>query len=107
MDDIAQHDTLIDTAYDIFLELAFENLNQTDTEKFNAEFEQSGVLELYTPNEDWLEYLETETLETIIERFVEIVVGLNNDKNQLTECFARILLPLAQEEKECYIIWKE
>ena len=46
-------DELLDHAYEIFLELAADNLSAEQIECFNAEFEARGVLGDSAPEEDW------------------------------------------------------
>lgn len=102
-----EHDTFLNTGFEIFLELASDNLDEKNIALFNQQFEQNGILELYDPNEDWLDYVEGETLDSLINNNVEVNIGLVNNENTLSTIFARLLLPLDHDDKTCHIIWAE
>ncbi len=46
-------DETLEQAYDIFLELAADNLDPADVLLFNLQFEERGGAELFDPAEDW------------------------------------------------------
>lgn len=46
-------DAAIDIAYDIFLEMAGENLDPADIVLFNLQFEERGAVEFVETAEDW------------------------------------------------------
>ena len=50
-------DETLEQAYDIFLELAADNLDPADVLLFNLQFEERGGAELFDPAEDWQEHL--------------------------------------------------
>ena len=97
-------DELLDHAYEIFLELAADNLSAEQIECFNAEFEERGALGDTTPEEDWQEYVE---FEVSPEQHVEICVGLLNDDDEFDRLFARILLSRDPDNRQCQIQWQE
>jgi uncharacterized protein YciU (UPF0263 family) len=95
-------DDAIEQAYDIFLQLATDNLDAADIMIFNLTFEQRGIAESYTPTEDWFEYVD----EPIHPDFyTEIVIGLLDDSDEIDKIFARILLCLDKNHKFCHIRW--
>ncbi len=97
-------DELLDHAYEIFLELAADNLSAEQIECFNAEFEERGALGDTTPEEDWQEYVE---FEVSPEQHVEICVGLLNDDDEFDRLFARMLLSRDPDNRQCQIQWQE
>ena len=87
-------DDLLDHAYEIFLELAADNLSPEQIECFNAEFEERGALGDTAPEEDWQEYVEFEVDPAL---HVEICVGLLNDDDEfdrLLRCRTQQVYPL-------------
>jgi len=50
-------DTAIDIAYDIFLEMAPENLDPADILLFNLQFEERGAVEFVETADNWEEVL--------------------------------------------------
>lgn len=51
-------DETLEQAYDIFLELAADNLDPADILLFNLQFEERGGAELFDPAEDWQEHVD-------------------------------------------------
>ena len=51
-------DETLEQAYDIFLELAADNLDPADVLLFNLQFEERGGAELFDPAEDWQEHVD-------------------------------------------------
>ncbi|AGH39147.1 UPF0263 protein [Bibersteinia trehalosi USDA-ARS-USMARC-188] len=99
-----QIDHLIDTAYDIFLEMAPENLEPADILLFNLQFEERGAVEMVETGEDW-----DQEIGVLIdpEAFAEIWVGLVNEQDVMDDVFARFLISLDQENPEYHVVWKE
>lgn len=97
-------DTLIDTAYDIFLEMAPENLDPADILLFNLQFEERGAVEMVETGDDW-----DQEIGVLIDpdAFAEIWVGLVNDKDEMDDVFARFLISLDKEDRQYHVIWKE
>ena len=83
-------DETLEQAYDIFLELAADNLDPADVLLFNLQFEERGGAELFDPAEDWQ------------------VIGLaDSEDGEINDVFARILLCREKDHKLCHIIWRE
>ncbi len=97
-------DELLDHAYEIFLELAADNLSAEQIECFNAEFEERGALGDSTPEEDWQDYID---FEIDPERHVEICIGLLNEEEEFDRLFARMLLSRHPDERQCQVQWQE
>ena len=79
-------DELLDHAYEIFLELAADNLSQEQIALFNAEFETRGALGDSEPDADWQEYLDFELDPA---RHVEICIGLRITSYNV--CYTKLL----------------
>jgi len=71
-------DETLEQAYDIFLELAGDNLDPADILIFNLQFEERGGAELYDPAEDCgLEFIQQlpDALFHVCEGFLFLHVG--------------------------------
>ncbi len=66
-------DETLEQAYDIFLELAADNLDPADIILFNLQFEERGGAELFDPAEDWPEHVDFDLNPDF---FAEVVIGL-------------------------------
>ncbi len=97
-------DELLDHAYEIFLELASDNLSQEQIACFNDEFESRGALGDSTPEEAWQEYIDFELDPSL---HVEICVGLVNDDEEFDRLFARMLLSRDPDDRRCQIQWQD
>jgi len=97
-------DELLDHAYEIFLELAADNLSAEQIECFNAEFEERGALGDSTPEDDWQEYVD---FDIDPERHVEICIGLLNEDEEFDRLFARMLLSRHPDERHCQVQWQQ
>lgn len=97
-------DTLIDTAYDIFLEMAPENLDPADILLFNLQFEERGAVEMVETRDDW-----EQEIGVLIDpdAFAEVWVGLVNEHDEMDDVFARFLISLDPENREYHVVWKE
>ena len=97
-------DTAIDIAYDIFLEMAPENLDPADILLFNLQFEERGAVEMVETSDDW----ENE-IGTLIDpdEFAEVWVGLFNDNDEMDDVFAKVLISHQEDDRQYHIIWKE
>lgn len=65
-------DETLEQAYDIFLELAVDNLDPADVILFNLQFEERGGAELFDPSEDWAEHVDFDLNPDF---FAEVVVA--------------------------------
>ncbi|MGX2947465.1 HI1450 family dsDNA-mimic protein [Frederiksenia canicola] len=97
-------DEAIDIAYDIFLEMAGENLDPTDILLFNLQFEERGGAEMVETSDNW-----DQEIGTLIdpEAFAEVWIGLYNEKDEMDDIFARFLISHNAENREYHVIWKE
>ncbi|VEI48799.1 dsDNA-mimic protein [Actinobacillus equuli] len=97
-------DEAIDLAYDIFLEMAGENLDPADILLFNLQFEERGAVEMVETSENW-----DQEIGTLIDpdAFAEVWVGLVNDKDEMDDVFARFLISHDADNREYHVIWKE
>ena len=89
-------------AYDIFLELAPNNLSDKDVEEFNLHREELGFIEEDEPNEQWQDFV---ALEIEPEHFIQVLVGLEFDNEDVL--FAKILISRDKDAPFCHILWKE
>ena len=77
-------DETLEQAYDIFLELAADNLD---------------------PAEDWQEHVDYDLNPDF---FAEVVIGLaDTDGGEINDIFARVLLCREKDHKLCHILWRE
>ncbi|HFQ9380532.1 TPA: HI1450 family dsDNA-mimic protein [Serratia marcescens subsp. marcescens ATCC 13880] len=98
-------DETLEQAYDIFLELAGDNLDPADILLFNLQFEERGGAELYDPSEDWSEHVDYDLNPDF---FAEVVIGLaDSDGEPINDVFARVLICREKDYKLCHILWKE
>ncbi|WP_439241553.1 HI1450 family dsDNA-mimic protein [Lonepinella sp. BR2474] len=97
-------DTAIDIAYDIFLEMAGENLDPADILLFNLQFEERGGVEVVETAEDW-----EQEIGVLIDptEYVEVWVGLVNEQDIMDDVFAKFLISHHEDEREYHIIWKK
>ncbi|MBH0019605.1 DUF440 family protein [Pseudoalteromonas sp. SWXJ133] len=89
-------------AYDIFLELAPNNLSEKDVEDFNEFREDLGFIEEDEPDEQWQDFV---ALEIEPEHFIQVLVGLEFENDDVL--FAKILISLDKDAPFCHILWKE
>ncbi|MEZ8011199.1 MULTISPECIES: HI1450 family dsDNA-mimic protein [Vibrio] len=102
--DFMSYDDAIDTAYDIFLEMAPDNLEPADVILFTAQFEDRGAAELVETGDDWVEHVGFEVDKEI---YAEVRIGLVNEADDvLDNVFARLLISRDPEHKFCHILWK-
>ncbi len=97
-------DETLEQAYDIFLELAADNLDPADVLLFNLQFEERGAVEMVETGDNW-----DEEIGTLIDpdAFAEVWVGLVNDQDEMDDVFARFLISHEAENREYHVIWKE
>lgn len=78
-------DETLEQAYDIFLELAADNLDPADVLLFNLQFEERGGAELFDPAEDWQEHVDFDLNPDF---FAEVVIGLaDSEDGEINDCF--------------------
>ena len=97
-------DTAIDTAYDIFLEMASENLDPADILLFNLQFEERGAVEFVETADNW-----EDEIGVLIDpnEYAEIWVGLVNNQDEMDDIFAKFLISHREENREFHVIWKK
>lgn len=97
-------DTAIDIAYDIFLEMAGENLDPADILLFNLQFEERGGVEFVETADNW-----EEEIGVLIdpEEYAEVWVGLVNEQDEMDDVFAKFLISHQEEDREFHVIWKK
>lgn len=97
-------DEAIDIAYDIFLEMAGENLDPADILLFNLQFEERGGAEMVETSDSW-----DQEIGTLIdpEAFAEVWIGLYNEQDEMDDVFARFLISHDAENREYHVVWKE
>jgi len=99
------YDEAIDTAYDIFLEMASDNLEAVDVMLFTAQFDDRGAAEWVELSEDWSSHT---GFEIDSNSYAEIRIGLVNEENdELDDIFAKMLISLDPDNKSCHIVWKK
>ena len=97
-------DEAIDIAYDIFLEMAPENLDPADIMLFKLQFEERGAVELVETADNW-----NEEIGVLIDpdEYAEVWIGLVNEQDVMDDTFAKFLISHRVEEREYHIVWKE
>lgn len=104
MNQLISYDEAIDTAYDIFLEMAPDNLEPADIILFTAQFDERGAAELVDVKDDWSDQV---GFDVDKETYAEVNIGLVNEENDtLDDVFARMLISRDPEQKFCHIFWK-
>lgn len=96
-------DEALEQAYDIFLELAIDNLDPADVLLFNLQFEERGAAEVVDAANDWLEQVD---FDLDPDYFTEVVIGLINPQDEIDDIFARLLICREKDHKFCHIFWK-
>ncbi|MEI5639034.1 MULTISPECIES: DUF440 family protein [unclassified Pseudoalteromonas] len=91
-------------AYDIFLELAPENLEQHDIDMFNEHREDRGFIEESEPDSSWDE-VTSYAQEAEPEHFIQVLVGIEFDDSD--QVYAKILISRDLDAPFCHIIWKD
>ncbi|MBN3493050.1 HI1450 family dsDNA-mimic protein [Vibrio neptunius] len=104
MSELISYDDTIETAYDIFLEMAPDNLEAADVIIFTAQFDDRGAAELVETSDDWSGHV---GFEVDKETYAEVRIGLVNEVNDvLDEVFARLLVSRDPDHKFCHVLWK-
>ncbi|CAM2926635.1 HI1450 family dsDNA-mimic protein [Vibrio neptunius] len=104
MSELISYDDTIETAYDIFLEMAPDNLEAADVIIFTAQFDDRGAAELVETGDDWSGHV---GFDVDKETYAEVRIGLVNEVNDvLDEVFARLLVSRDPDHKFCHVLWK-
>lgn len=80
MSDLISYDDAIEAAYDIFLEMAPDNLEPADVILFTAQFDDRGAAEIVEVGDDWDEQVGFEVDKEV---FTEVRIGLVNEENDV------------------------
>ncbi|PAJ75741.1 dsDNA-mimic protein [Pseudoalteromonas sp. NBT06-2] len=94
-------------AYDVFLELAPDNLKPEDINKFNEDREELGFIEEDIADESWNAFVE---FEIDPEDYAQVIVGLEYDSIGVENkdvIFAKILISRDKAAPFCHVIWKD
>jgi uncharacterized protein len=89
-------------AYDIFLELAGDNLSEQDIKEFNTHSEEFGFIEDAEPEDYWSSLV---TLEVEPELYIQVTVGIEYEDND--EVLAKILISRDMDAPFCHVLWKQ
>ncbi|MDN3679913.1 HI1450 family dsDNA-mimic protein [Vibrio tapetis] len=104
MSELISYDDVIDAGYDIFLEMAPENLEPADVILFTAQFEDRGAAELVETGDDWAEQVGFDVDKEV---YAEVRIGLVNEEDDvLDDVFARMLISRDPDNKFCHMLWK-
>lgn len=103
MSELISYDDVIEAAYDIFLEMAPDNLEAADVILFTAQFDDRGAAEIVETGADWVQHVGFE----VDESYAEVRIGLVNEEDDvLDDVFARLLVSRDPDNKFCHILWK-
>ena len=92
-----------EAAYEIFLEMAPDNLEAADVILFTAQFDDRGAAEIVETGSDWAQHVGFD----VDESYAEVRIGLvNEDDDVLDDVFARLLVSRDPDNKFCHILWK-
>ncbi len=94
-------DETLDTAWEIFLEMAEDNLEDADLTAFRENEDDCGLIVL-DPNEDWKKHL---TMEIDFSQFYEVKIGFT-DEESIIDVLVRMLISRDPENKDCHLLWK-
>ncbi|MAD74861.1 MAG: dsDNA-mimic protein [Rheinheimera sp.] len=96
-------DELCDHAFDIFEELAPENLSAEDYNEYQQQYEQRGYVDLVIPGPEWVE-LTMQDLEP--ELHYEAQIGISGLDGNPDKVLARILLSREKHDALCHAQWR-
>lgn len=87
-------------AYEIFLEMAPDNLSEQDIDLFNEYIEENGFIEDSDPDDSWAEFV---AYEIEPEAFVQVLVGLEVEGQDVV--LAKILISRDMDASFCHVVW--
>ncbi len=93
---------LLDLTYEIFLEMAPENLTEQDIVLFNTNFAEHGEIALFDTATNW-----EEEIGVLIDpnQFAEVWIGLTDAEGKMRHLFAKCLINYDQSKPDFHIIW--
>lgn len=104
MSQLLTYDDVIDAAYDIFIEMAPDNLEQPQLDQFEQDFDERGAAVAVEIEKDWEAQVGFDIDDS---KYAEVRLGLVDDSGQILEIiFARILISRVNDEKFCHILWQ-
>ncbi len=92
----------LDSAFEIFYDMAEENLEEADKVRYEALFETSGAGMAIEAGAYWGPLINLDVDRNV---FIEVQIGLISE-NVLSDVFVRMLLSRDPKQKECHILWK-
>ncbi len=95
-------DETLETAFDIFFEMAEDNLEYDDLQAYQARFDDEGAAVAVDAAEDWEGHV---GFDVDRDSFVEVQIGLTQG-DALEDVLARMLISRIPDEKFCHILWK-
>ncbi|KID58413.1 dsDNA-mimic protein [Pseudoalteromonas luteoviolacea] len=95
---------VIHQAYDIFLELAPDNLSQEDIDLFNEHREEFGFIEEADVDDSWQAVVAFEQ-EAEKAHFVQVTIGIEFEDGD--EVFAKVLISRDLDAPFCHVVWKQ
>ncbi|MEZ8026071.1 hypothetical protein A1OW_19900 [Enterovibrio norvegicus] len=95
-------DDTLDTAFDIFYEMAEDNLDYDDLLAVQARFDEEGAGIAVDAESDWEEHV---GFDVNRETFVEVRIGLTSE-DTLNDVLVRMLVSRDPEQKFCHLLWK-
>lgn len=93
-------DELCDHAFDLFEELAADNLKEAELALYQQHYEASGFVDINEPGADWAEICNLDP-----ELHVEAVVGIEEMDGQPERLLCRMLLSRDKEDTEVHALW--
>jgi uncharacterized protein YciU (UPF0263 family) len=91
-DEMHSVEELLDTALELFMELASDNLPEQEIVRFNQEFNDRGLLAETDPADDWAADVGFEVSDA---DYAEIWVGLATNKKSTSTCLPACCSPAA------------
>lgn len=88
-------------AYEVFLELAPDNLKEQDILDFNQHREELGFIEESDADDNWNQFVE---FEIEPELYIQVIVGLEFENQDIE--FAKILISREKDAPFVHVIWK-
>ena len=95
-------DDALDSAFEIFYDMAEENLEEADKVRYETFFSTSGAGMAIEAGAYWEPLINLNVDKDV---FIEVQIGLINDE-VLSDIFVRMLLSRDPKQKECHILWK-
>ncbi|OOF32697.1 HI1450 family dsDNA-mimic protein [Salinivibrio costicola] len=92
---------IIEIAFDIFAEMAPDNLEHDDLLLFESRFEDEGGAIVVEVNSDWPEHVGADI---DLSQCAEVQIGLAGDE-VLKPVFARMLISRDIDNKFCHMLW--